>query len=75
VKEPVRILTRLNTYGADKKKTEWAEKNWLELELEDGKEYDFYGGKFKLLRYEGEHPEILDNHPWRNIEDVRTEKE
>lgn len=51
---------------------EWFDKYWDSFELEDGKEYPHYAGKFTLYRYDGEHPSVLDNHPWRHVEDIRS---
>lgn len=47
------------------------EVNWDRFELEDGGQYSSYRGVFAIHRYDGERPSILDNHPWRHIDDIR----
>lgn len=71
VKPTDKMRTRHKTSGFVPGMVEWFNKNWDTVELKDGAAYDYYLGKFILNRYDGNHPEILNNHPWKNIEDVR----
>jgi len=52
--------------------------NWMEMEWDQEKDIIKYRkiienmqgqGHFNI--YPGPHPEVLDDHPWRHIEDVR----
>ncbi len=49
----------------------WFEKNWEKIALIEDCGYFYYNGEFKLRRFSGLHPESLDDHPWRHVEDVR----
>jgi len=72
VKPRKRILLRMRTSRRYSNMEGWFKKHWDDFVLEDGKEYPYFRGKFRLHRYEGEHPFILTNHPWRNVEDIRS---
>ena len=71
LKPKERMSTRMKTSGFYHGMVEWFNEYWDKIELEKGREYPYLKGKFKLHKYEGEHPSILDNHPWRYIEDIR----
>jgi len=71
VKPRERMRVRMRTSGMYPNMLNWFDKNWDEFKLENGKDYPGYNGNFTLCRYEGNHPSILDNHPWRNVEDIR----
>lgn len=71
VKPSKRIQMRMRTSGMYAGMLEWFKKVWLNIELEDGRIYQSYHGQFMLRRYDDSHPSILDNHPWRDIEDIR----
>ena len=71
VKPTKRILMRMKTSGRYAGMVGWFETMWCKMKLEDGKTYRSFNGKFTLRRYDGEHPSILADHPWRNIEDIR----
>ena len=71
VKPSERMAIRFKTSKFYSDMYKWFQNNWNNIELVDGKEYEFYAGHFKLKRYTGEHPEILTNHQWYNIEDIR----
>ena len=52
----------------------WRKIKWEKNEDILNQENDFrkvIGGNGKFEIYNGNHPEILDDHPWRNINDVR----
>jgi len=66
-----RMRTRMRTSGMYPDMLNWFDENWDNFRLENGKEYPAYAGKFTLHRYEDKHPSILDNHPWKDIEDIR----
>lgn len=71
VKPTERMRIRHKTSGFHKGMLEWFDKNWDSIELKEGESYRFYGGYFILKRYGGNHPESLNGHPWRDIEDIR----
>ena len=66
-----RVRLQIGTSGFYPDMLEWFDSNWDTLELKDGKQYDYYNDYFTLKRYDGKHPETLDEHPWLNVEDVR----
>jgi len=71
VKSAKRMQLKMRV-GMYKGMAEWLKEDWLTLKPEDGKEYECYNGQpFVLRRYNGAHPSILDDHPWRNVEDIR----
>ena len=70
VKPAKRMLLRMQT-GIYKGMVGWYSEIWQNLKPEDGKRYKSYNGSFILRRYNEEHPSILDDHPWRHIDDVR----
>ncbi|MFX1328187.1 MAG: glycosyltransferase [Promethearchaeota archaeon] len=49
----------------------WFNENWKKIKLIENTKIPFYGGFFYLQKYNGSHPEILNNHPWRYIDDLR----
>jgi len=72
VKPRSRVEIRQRTSGRYREMEKWFNKSWDNIELIDGKSYPCWANMdLTLKRYDGEHPEILDNHPWRHIEDVR----
>jgi hypothetical protein len=71
VKPKERMRIRHRTSGFYPNMLQWFDSNWDRLKLKDGKRYNYYGGHFILKRYNKEHPEVLDNHPWKNEEDIR----
>ena len=72
VKPRERIRMRMMTSGFHKNMLGWFDANWDTIELGDGNPFK-YADKvlytFKI--YDGKHPSILDDHPWRHIEDLR----
>lgn len=70
VKQIERMRIRHETSNFVPGMMEWFNKNWDKIELKNAT-YNFYLGKFKLKKFNGKHPEILDNHPWKDVEDVR----
>jgi len=72
VKPMRRMQLRMQKLAMYEGMFKWFREGWLILEPEDGKKYECYGGSsFVLRRYDGEHPVILDNHPWRYVKDIR----
>jgi len=71
VKPRARMRIRMRTSGFYKGMLEWFDENWDRIELAEGKTFNFVHKSFILRRYDGEHSSILDNHPWRNVEDIR----
>jgi len=71
VKPRERLRLRMRTSGMYKGMVEWFNANWDVMEPEDGKSFDYVGKSYVFKRYDGEHPSILSNHPWRDIEDIR----
>jgi len=70
VKPTERMRIRHKTSGFVPGMERWFNNNWEKIPLEEAT-YNFYLGKFSLKKFDGEHPEILDNHPLRNIKDIR----
>jgi len=50
---------------------EWFESNYDKIELAEGAEIQYLNKTFILNEYKGPHPSVLDNHPWRHIDDIR----
>lgn len=71
VKPRERMRLRMRTSGFYKGMLEWFDENWDIIELGEGKKFNFVHNSFILRRYDGEHASILDNHPWRHVEDIR----
>lgn len=72
LKSKVRIGMRFKTSGRRKGMVKFFNESWNNIKLGDGKTHNCWSGRtLTLKRYDGEHPFILDNHPWRHIEDVR----
>ncbi len=71
VKKTERIRLRHLTSGYHENMIEWFENNWNKTKLEENRIYPYFTWDFQLKRYTGPHPEILKDHPWRNIEDLR----
>ena len=71
VKPTERMRIRMETSGFVSGMIKWFNKNWDSMELKNGAVYNYYSGKFVLKRYEGDHPEILHDHHWKEVEDVR----
>jgi len=72
VKPRARVEIRQRTSKRYREMEKWFNKSWDNIELIDGKAYPCWANMtLTLKRYNGKHPEILDNHPWRHIEDVR----
>lgn len=66
-----RLYIRHQTSGFYPNMEEWFLNNWNIIELIENKKIKYYGGYFYLQKYDGPHPEILKEHPWRNINDIR----
>lgn len=66
-----RLLIRIEN-GRRPHMTEWLKKNWEKIVLEEGTIYEHGTDRFGLKRFHGDHPELLENHPWRYIEDIRS---
>lgn len=71
VKPNDRMEIRMRTSNFHRGMLDWFNINWDSIKLEDNKSYDYFGGKFILERYEGNHPEILNGHSWKDINDIR----
>lgn len=72
VKPKARLRLRMQTSRRYPGMVHWFEEAWQTLRLEDGVSHKDYHTNYTLHRYEGEHPSVLDNHPWRHIEDIRS---
>jgi len=70
VKPVERMSIRHKTSGFVPGMMRWFKDHWENIPLEN-KTHNFYLGKFSLKKFEGKHPEVLDNHPLRNIKDIR----
>jgi len=71
VKPKARMRIRMKTSGFYGGMLEWFDKNWDNIELVEGKTFEFIRKSFTVKRYDGEHPSVLDTHPWRHVEDIR----
>lgn len=71
LKPVARMRTRHKTSGMFPGMLAWFDKDWNRIRLVNGEVQSFYSGRFILRRYDGQHPEILDDHPYRHISDVR----
>lgn len=72
VKPRERVKIRLRTSKRYREMEKWFNQSWDNIELIDGKSYKCWANMtLTLKRYNGKHPEILDNHPWRYVEDIR----
>ena len=74
VKSKERMKLRMRG-GIYKDMPAWFDANWDKIKLIDGEEFYYvHLGPFTVNRYDGPHPSLLDNHPWRHIEDIRKVK-
>ncbi len=65
------MRTRMRTSKMYPDMLSWFDENWDTIKLENSKEQSHYAGKLILSKYNGKHPSVLDNHPWRYVEDIR----
>jgi len=65
-----RMAIRMRTSGMYPNMQNWFKANWDKIELKDGP-FATYKGVANLKKFDWPHPSILDNHPWRNIKDIR----
>lgn len=72
LKPAERMRIRHQTSGMVPGMLKWFKQNWHKIQLVDSKRQPFYLGHFELRRYNGRHPNILDYHSYRCIEDVRS---
>lgn len=71
VKTQERMFRRARI-GIYKGMREWFELNYDKIELAEGAKINYVNNQvFTLRKYEGPHPSVVDNHPWRHIEDIR----
>ena len=75
VKPRERMRLRMKTSGMYQGMLEWFDANWDKVELSNGGAFKYIQKSFVLRRYDGPHPIILDDHPWRHVEDVRKTRE
>lgn len=53
----------------------WFALNYDRIKLAEGEKIDYVDNQvFTLKEYRGTHPSVLDDHPWRHIEDMRKVK-
>ena len=71
VKPAARMLTRMRTSKRYPAMISWFVNNWKKIKLIEGVTYPTYNKSFTLHRYDGDHPSVLDSHPWRHVEDIR----
>jgi glycosyltransferase involved in cell wall biosynthesis len=72
VKPSKRMRVRMETSGFHPGMLSWFDNNWDFIELKENVAWkNHLGGVFKLIKYDGPHPKVLDSHPWRNVNDVR----
>lgn len=72
VKPKERMRIRMETSGFHPGMLKWFNNSWDDIKLVENNLWrNHLGGVFNLIKYDGDHPSILDNHPWRNVEDVR----
>lgn len=74
VKSKERMKLRMRG-GIYKDMPAWFDANWDKIKLADGEKFRYVDlDPFTIKRYDGSHPSLLDNHPWRHIEDIRKVK-
>jgi hypothetical protein len=67
-----RVRARLETSGMFGGMVEWFDEWFDKVELRDGFECPSHsGGRMTMKRWDGEHPSVLDDHPWRDGKDIR----
>ncbi len=75
VKPSTRMRIRMETSGFYPGMLQWFDTHWETIELVDGKKQRSHkGSDFFLSKYNGEHPSVLQEHPWRYLEDIRKVK-
>jgi len=75
VKTQERMFRRARI-GIYKGMKEWFASNYDKIELAEGSKIHYVKNQiFTIREYKGKHPSVLDNHPWRNAEDIRRLKE
>jgi len=58
--------------GIYKGMREWFESNYDKIKLTEGSRIHYVNNQtFTIKEYKGLHPSVLDNHPWRYVEDIR----
>lgn len=71
VKTKDRMIRRAgigNYRGMDR----WFERNYDKIKLAEGEKIHYVQNQvFTLKKYNGSHPSVLDDHPWRNVDDIR----
>lgn len=71
VKTKERMIRRARL-GIYKGIIEWFERNYDEIKLIEGGKFRYINRQIYTLReYKGLHPSVLDDHPWRHVEDIR----
>ncbi|GAG81806.1 unnamed protein product, partial [marine sediment metagenome] len=73
VKPRERVRMRMATSGMYRGMLKWFDANWDTMELGNGKPFNYIDKSYVFKRYDSGHPSVLDNHPWRYIEDIRRE--
>lgn len=72
LKPKSRMRIRMETSNFHPGMLKWFDNNWDKIELINNKsQLSYKGTHFTLEQYEGDHPSVLDNHPWRHVEDIR----
>lgn len=71
LKPRARTLTRMRTSKRFPNMVSWFVNDWHKIKLVEGVTYSSYNKSFTLHRYGGDHPSVLDDHPWRHVEDIR----
>jgi len=65
-------MIRRTRIGIYKEMKEWFERNYDKIKLAEGEKIHYVAKQtFMLKEYRGPHPSVLDDHPWRHIEDIR----
>jgi hypothetical protein len=71
LKSAARMKVRHKTSGMYPGMLQWFKQNWTKIKLVAEMPQKLYHGNFVLRMYDGDHPKILDDHPFRHIKDIR----
>jgi len=65
-------MQRRARIGIYKGMKEWFKRNYNMIKLAEGEKIYYVNEQvFTLREYKGPHPSVLDDHPWRHVEDIR----
>lgn len=73
VKPYDRMRVRMETSNFTTGMLKWFDDNWNRVKLIEGRpQLSHLGNMFSLKKYLGTHPSVLKDHPWLNVNDIRS---